>query len=70
VRLYVDGNTAVVLLIPGRSAALRKIFELDDLARKIAATKELLERSCNCKDFAECGHRILARKRRTVQDEE
>ena len=43
--------------------ARRKIVELDDMARKIAATKELLERSCTCKDFTECGQRILGKKR-------
>lgn len=41
--------------------ARRKIIELDEMARKIAATKELLERSCTCKDLAECGRRILAK---------
>lgn len=41
--------------------ARRKIIELNEMARKIAAIKELLERSCTCKDFAECGRRILAK---------
>ena len=45
-----------------RTLARRKIVELDDMARKIAATKELLERSCTCKDFSECGQRIRAQK--------
>ena len=43
--------------------AQRKISELDELARKIAATKTLLERPCACQDLAECGRRIYAKKR-------
>ena len=46
-----------------QTLARRKLIELDDMARKIAATRELLERSCTCKDFAECGQRILAKTR-------
>jgi MerR family redox-sensitive transcriptional activator SoxR len=46
-----------------QTLARRKIAELDELARKIAATKELLERPCSCQDLAECGRRIFARKR-------
>jgi MerR family redox-sensitive transcriptional activator SoxR len=45
-----------------RTLARRKLLELDDMLRKITATKELLERSCQCKDFTECGRRILAKK--------
>ena len=45
-----------------QTLARRKIVELDDLARKIAATRELLERSCTCADFGECGRRIRAAK--------
>jgi MerR family redox-sensitive transcriptional activator SoxR len=45
-----------------QTLARRKIIELDDMARKIEATKELLQRSCSCKDFGECGRRILAKK--------
>ena len=44
-----------------QTLARRKIIELDEMARKIAATKESLERSCTCNDFAECGKRILAK---------
>lgn len=44
-----------------QALARRKIIELDEMARKIAATRELLERSCTCKDLAECGRRILAK---------
>ena len=43
--------------------ARRKISELDELAGKIADTKELLQRPCACKNLAECGRRIFARKR-------
>ena len=43
--------------------ARRKIAELDELARKIEATRELLQRSCDCKDLAECGRRIFAKQR-------
>jgi hypothetical protein len=43
--------------------ARRKIAELDELASKIVATKELLQRPCACKNLAECGRRILAKKR-------
>jgi DNA-binding transcriptional MerR regulator len=43
--------------------ARRKIAELDELARKIAATWELLQRSCDCRDLSECGRKIYARKR-------
>lgn len=45
-----------------RTLARRKLAELDDMLRKIVATKELLERSCECKDFTECGRRILSTK--------
>ena len=43
--------------------ARRKIAELDELAAKIAATRELLQRSCACKDLGDCGRRIYAKKR-------
>lgn len=46
-----------------QTLARRKIAELDELARKIAATKELLQRPCACKDLAECGRRIFEKKR-------
>jgi MerR family transcriptional regulator, redox-sensitive transcriptional activator SoxR len=45
-----------------QTLATKKIGELDELARKIAATKELLQRPCACKDLAECGRRIYAKK--------
>lgn len=47
-----------------RTLAQRKLDELDDLARHIAATRELLQRSCACRDLGECGRRISAAKRR------
>jgi DNA-binding transcriptional MerR regulator len=46
-----------------RPLAIRKIAELDELARKIAAMRELLERTCSCRDLGECGRRLAARKR-------
>ena len=46
-----------------QTLARRKIVELDELARKIAATKEMLRRPCECEDLAECGRRISAKKR-------
>jgi DNA-binding transcriptional MerR regulator len=51
-----------------RTLAKRKIIELDDMVQKIAATKELLLRSCTCKDFSECGQRILDKKRSRKTD--
>ena len=46
-----------------QTLARRKIGELDELERKIAAIKELLQRPCACRDLAECGRRIFAKKR-------
>ena len=46
-----------------QALARQKILELDEMARKITATKELLERLCTCKDFTECGQQILAKRR-------
>lgn len=46
-----------------RTLAVRKIAELDELMRKIAAMKEMLERPCACGNFGECGRRILSKKR-------
>jgi MerR family redox-sensitive transcriptional activator SoxR len=45
-----------------QTMARQKIAELDQLARKIAATKEVLQRPCACQDLAECGRRILSKK--------
>ena len=45
-----------------RTLAVRKIAELDELMRKIAAMKEMLERPCACGNFGECGRRILSKK--------
>ncbi len=47
-----------------QAMARRKIAELEDLERKIAATKELLQRPCECQDLGECGRRIRGAKRR------
>jgi len=38
-----------------------KLADLEELERKIAATRELLQRPCACRDLAECGRRILAK---------
>jgi MerR family transcriptional regulator, redox-sensitive transcriptional activator SoxR len=46
-----------------QTLARRKIIDLDEMERKIAATRELLKRACPCKDLAECGRRILAKER-------
>ena len=40
----------------------KKLAELDELERKIAATRHLLERNCHCQDLAECGRRIRSGK--------
>ena len=48
-----------------QAMARQKMAELDELARNIAAMRELLQRKCVCKDLAECGRRILERKRST-----
>jgi MerR family redox-sensitive transcriptional activator SoxR len=45
-----------------QALARRKIEELDELAAGIAAMKALLQRSCECRDLAECGRRYLARR--------
>jgi MerR family redox-sensitive transcriptional activator SoxR len=42
-----------------QTLARRKIAELDELARKIDATRELLQRPCACRDLAECGRRLM-----------
>lgn len=42
-----------------QALAQRKIVELDELARKIATMKKMLETRCNCRDLGECGRRIL-----------
>jgi len=44
-----------------QALARRKLAELEELERKIAATKELLQVSCVCRDLAECGRRIIAK---------
>jgi MerR family redox-sensitive transcriptional activator SoxR len=42
-----------------QALARKKIAELDELARKIAATRDMLQRPCECRDLAECGRRIV-----------
>jgi MerR family redox-sensitive transcriptional activator SoxR len=42
--------------------ASKKIAELDALAQRIAAMKELLERRCECSDLGECGRKILSQE--------
>ena len=44
-----------------QALARRKLAELEELERKIAATKELMQVPCACRDLAECGRRILAK---------
>jgi DNA-binding transcriptional MerR regulator len=46
-----------------QTLARKKLAELDELTSKIAATRALLEGPCACKDFGECGRRIVAKKR-------
>src|SRR5205085_3025625 len=49
-----------------RTLAVRKIAELDELTRKIADMRELLQRPCACANLDECGRRILSKKRATM----
>jgi MerR family redox-sensitive transcriptional activator SoxR len=49
-----------------QTLARRKIAELDELTRKIAIMKEMLERPCACEDLAECGRRLFAKKRKAL----
>ena len=42
-----------------QTLARQKILELDEMARKIAATRELLQRPCACNNLAECGRGFL-----------
>ena len=49
-----------------RTLAVRKIAELDELMRTIAAAKDLLQRPCACGNLAECGRRILSKKEGAV----
>jgi MerR family redox-sensitive transcriptional activator SoxR len=39
--------------------AVKKMAELDELMRKIAGMKDLLEKRCHCADLEECGRKIL-----------
>lgn len=49
-----------------RLLAERKIAELEELERKIAAMKAMLQRPCRCADLDECGRRYLAGKTATT----
>ena len=51
-----------------QTLARQKIADLEELAREIEATKELLRRPFACKDLAECGQRIVAGKRNVEWD--
>ena len=42
-----------------QTLARKKIDELDALARQVAAMKQLLQKSCDCKDLQECGRKML-----------
>lgn len=42
-----------------QTLARKKIAELDALARQVAAMKQLLQKSCDCKDLEECGRKML-----------
>jgi MerR family redox-sensitive transcriptional activator SoxR len=48
-----------------QAMASQKMAELDELSENIAAMRELLRRKCACMDLAECGRRILDKKRGT-----
>ena len=43
-----------------QTLARKKIAELDALATQVAAMKQLLQKSCDCKDLGECGRKMLA----------
>jgi MerR family redox-sensitive transcriptional activator SoxR len=42
--------------------ARKKIADLDAMIERIAAMRELLQRSCECADLEECGRKIVAAK--------
>jgi MerR family transcriptional regulator, redox-sensitive transcriptional activator SoxR len=42
-----------------QTLARKKIVELDALARQVAAMKQLLRKSCDCRDLQECGRKML-----------
>jgi MerR family redox-sensitive transcriptional activator SoxR len=46
-----------------QAMAQQKMTELDELSKNIATIRELLQRKCVCRDLAECGRRILNKKR-------
>lgn len=44
--------------------AHKKIAELDMLAQRLAATRDLLQRRCECADLEECGRKVMEAKAR------
>jgi MerR family transcriptional regulator, redox-sensitive transcriptional activator SoxR len=44
--------------------ARKKLAELDALAERLAAMRELLQRRCDCVDLDECGRKIVEAKSR------
>ena len=42
--------------------AHKKIAELDMLAQRLAATRDLLQRRCECADLEECGRKVMEAK--------
>jgi MerR family redox-sensitive transcriptional activator SoxR len=42
-----------------QTLARKKIAELDALARQVAAMKQLLQKTCDCRDLQECGRKML-----------
>ena len=44
--------------------ARKKIAELDVLVQRLAATRDLLQRRCECADLEECGRKMVEAKAR------
>ena len=44
--------------------ARKKIAELDVLVQRLAATRDLLQRRCECADLEECGRKVMEAKAR------
>jgi MerR family redox-sensitive transcriptional activator SoxR len=42
--------------------ARKKIAELDMLVQRLAATRDLLQRRCECADLEECGRKVMEAK--------
>src|SRR5579863_1679667 len=45
--------------------ARKKIAELDMLVQRLAATRDLLQRRCECADLEECGRKMIEAKARS-----